>query len=286
MSGGPGAGAAAAGPAGALRVVGYGSLMSRRGLGPLLPGVRAARPVQLGATRWFAKPARAGAVLAMDIRPSHGATLRARRLAAPPDGPPAPLAGGAAVAPGAPTAPALAPALARGPWCEALLLELDVAAAPDLAMREGLPPDGWVRLARAAGGPVAPWLLALARAAGDDVLAYRRALRAAAGPLDRDGTVHYLPHPVALEDDPGAGPALVFVAPDPGETGGPEGSSKAPFPALRPCRLDRLFGHGPAALGPRFDPAGQRDYVDKCLAGRDDFGLDLGDLAGDRLEAE
>ncbi len=234
-----------------LWVLGYGSLMSAHGLGPQAPLVRDAWPARVGGRRAFAKPTSRGTV-AMDLVELPRATVGATRAGGDPD---------------------------RGDRFGGLLLLVDAAASHALARREAYPEAAWRRLLEAAGARgLAALLLDLARGTGDDVLAYRRALREVAGPCDLEA-YHYLPHPVVTD----AEPAVVFVSPACGETGDPACDSvKASTPALRPCRLDRLYADGARGLAGRFDAAAQASYVDKCLRAVA-HGLDVSDLMGDGL---
>lgn len=239
-----------------LWVLAYGSLMSAHGLGAEAALVRDAWPARAAGRRAFAKPALGRGLLAMDLVAPARATLEATRGDAP-------------------------AAEGEGEGFDAMLLRLDAAASPALARREGYPAACWARLLAAAGARGLPALLLdLARGTGDDVLAYRRALRAVAGPGDLDA-YHYVPHPVVTRGEP----AVVFVAPAPGETGDPaRDSAKAACPGLRPALLDRLFEEGARALGARFDASAQGAYVERCLRAAA-HGLDLGDLAGEGAAA-
>lgn len=231
----------------ALWVLGYGSLMSVHGLGPHAPLARDVWPARVAARRAFAKPTSRGTV-AMDLVEVQTAAITASR-----DGSSAGFGG--------------------------VLLLVDATESAALAKREAYPLPCWRRLLEAAGARgLAALLLDLARGTGGDVVAYRRALREVAGPCDLEA-YHYVPHPVVTD----AEPALVFVSPACGETGDAACDSvKALTPALRPCRLDRLYADGARGLAERFDRAAQEAYVDKCLRATA-HGLDLSDLLGEGL---
>jgi hypothetical protein len=222
--------------------VGYGSLTSARGLGRHGRGIQDGWLVRLhGVRRRFAKPSQRSACLAMDLEPGHGAILDAERVHA--HDPPG-----------------------RGQAFEGLLLVYAAAETPDVARREGYAPALWERLRERAGpAGLAAFLLDLAQQAGDDVVAYRRALRDAAGPNPLQA-YHYLPHPVRTPE----GPAVIFVAPEPGQTGDPErDSAKAALRAYRPGRLDRVYQGARAAFAERAHEAdaAQTRYVELCLLG-------------------
>lgn len=234
----------------AFWVLGYGSLMSARGIGPQADAVLDLWPARAAGRRWFAKPTTRTGAICMDVE-AERATLEARLVAT-------------------------GDALPEGPSFGAMLLRVDARETLPLARREGYPEPAWRRLLDAAGARGLPALLLdLARGTGDDVLAYRRALREVAGPSDLD-RYHYLPHPVATNGEP----ALAFVAPACGETGDPAcESAKDAAPALRPTLLDRLY-RAPAFAG--FAPAAQEGYVEKCLLAQA-HGIDTSDLLGDGL---
>jgi hypothetical protein len=228
-----------------LWVLGYGSLMSAKGLAPQAAAVRDAWPARLAARRRFGKPTTRTGVVALDLDCPR-ATLDARRGH-------------------------------DGDGIGAALLLLDPAQSQPLAKREGYPEPAWRRLLDAAGVRGLPALLLdLARGTGDDPLAYRRALREVAGPSDLDA-YHYLPHPVATDGEP----ALAFVAPDVGCTGDARcDSAKVVAPRLVPALLDRL--HAAREQWPGFDPLAQALYVEKCLLATA-HGIDVSDLLGDGL---
>ncbi len=228
-----------------IPIVGYGSLMSARGLGAQLAAVRDLSPFHLATRRVFAKPSQRGGCLAMDVVVT-SATLQGRTARAE-DSP-------------------------QGDGFEGILLTVDVEASPALARREGYPPDCWRRLLAVAGARGLPaLLLELARDADDDVVAYRRALHALAGPFTLSA-VHYLPHPVETD----AGPAIVFVAPVVGTTGCELSSAKAAVPGLAPRGLHDLFTLDDTSY-PGFDPALQARYVELCLLAAC-HGIYVGDL--------
>jgi len=234
--------------------VGYGSLLSARGLGPQLPGIADARLLWLDAPRRFGKPPQKGGRLAMEVVGERAAYTGA--VIDPAEGP-----------------------RPRGAGCGAILLEVRHEGVDGLARREGFDPACWARLRQRAGArDPAEFLLELAGETGDDPLAYRARLWELVWPTSWSAA-HYLPHPVALEDGRAA---LVFVAPEVDETGHPElPSCKAAFPELAPALLDRLYevGH----RGVRDWSADKQDhYVELCLLGLA-HGIPLADLAGEAL---
>ncbi|MGE0712640.1 MAG: hypothetical protein AB7N76_03420 [Planctomycetota bacterium] len=234
--------------------VGYGSLLSARGLGPQLGGVRDAWRVWLAAPRRFGKPPQAGGRLAMEVVSARA--LYTGHVLAGDAGQPA------------------------GAGCGALLLEVAAAGIADLVRREGYDPRCWAALAAASPEGVAERLCRLAAEAGDDARAYRAALWAISGPT-RWSAAHYLPHPVRLACGRAA---CVFVAPDPGETGDPAlPSCKEAHPGLVPAGLDRVYEVGPGGI-PDWCPRKQDHYVELCLLGLA-HGVALADLLGAGLAA-
>ncbi len=233
-----------------IRFVGYGSLMSARGLGTQLDGLVALSLFHVDSVRRFAKPSQRGGCLAMDVA-TPTATLQGHALT-----------------------PGEAPS---HQGFEGVLMEVEPGPSPGLARREGFPADCWQRLLDAAGaaGPGA-FLCDLAREADSDVLAYRRALHAVTDPFSLS-TVHYLPHPVETLD----GPAVIFVSPEVGATGCPTESAKARRPARDPLDLRRLFEQDEASY-PGFDPALQARYVELCLLAAV-HGVYVGDLVPEGL---
>lgn len=225
--------------------LGYGSLLSARGLGPQLEGTLDAELAWIDAPRRFGKPPQKGGRLAMEVvAPAALLTGRAGR-------PPAPREGG----------------------CGALLLHVAPAGEGKLVRREGYPPKCWAALrAKAGRHPPAEFLAQLAESSGD-TLAFRARLWELTGP-PKSGIVHYLPHPVRLDD---GRVALVFVAPEPGETGSPElPSCKEAHPGLRGVGLSEVFEHGRQVISDWSD-ALQTDYVELCLLGLA-HGIYLADL--------
>jgi hypothetical protein len=166
-----------------VTVIGYGSLMSGRGLSPSGPlRVRRASIVALaGCRRGFAKLSRYGDRFAMDLE-----LVRS------------PLRGDL-----------VAPATAPNGEVEALALTLPLDDACRLARREGYDPAAMqqlARMARARGGTLAGFLWELYAEAGYEVVRYRRQLFAFTGFT----SAHYIPHPVRLGDGEDA---LIFLAP-------------------------------------------------------------------------
>jgi hypothetical protein len=230
--------------------VGYGSLLSARGLGPSLAGVRDARLLHLRCVRRFGKPPQKGGRLAMEVV-SQRATFAARLFD-----------------PAAPTPP-------EPGCCGALLLDMAPEAEARLVRREGFDPSCWARLCEQAPEGPAEFLAKIAQEAGDDPLSYRRALWERAGATTWSA-VHYLPHPVRLDDGRAA---LVFVAPEPRETGHPElPSCKEAHPGLEPAKLDRLYQVGPGGISD-WTASKQDHYVELCLLSIA-HGVFLGDLPG------
>ena len=230
-----------------LRFVGYGSLMSAEGLGKQLDAVWSASIVAIDAPRRLAKPSQRGGCLAMDVV-CEGAILSGR---------------------------ALSPADSPAP-CEGLLLGVRPSGVHGLVRREGYSPECWDRLDAAAGRQgAAAFLLRLAEEAEDDVLAYREALHAVTG-RGSFAASHYLPHPFRT----GEGPAIVFVAPDSGQTGIPGvDSAKAAYPALTPRTAADVFDLDEATY-PGFDSARQTWYFELCLRAAA-HGVYVGDLIPD-----
>ncbi|MBL4845420.1 MAG: hypothetical protein JKY65_07840 [Planctomycetes bacterium] len=235
--------------------VGYGSLLSARGLGPQLEQIRDAELTWLRAPRQFGKPPQKGGRLAMEVV-AERALLGARAGRAPDR-----TEGG----------------------CGALLLHVEREGEAKLVGREGYSPRCWAALRGAAGSQeIGEYLIELAEGAGDDPLAFRAELWKRTGP-PKSGVVHYLPHPVRLDDGRAA---LVFVAPDPGQTGDPElPSCKEAHPELRGVALDELYEVGPGSI-PDWSSEKQTHYVELCLLGLA-HGVYLGDLfAGLGLNAD
>lgn len=234
--------------------LGYGSLLSARGLGPQLGGIRDAELAWIDSPRRFGKPPQKGGRLAMEVV-AEGALLRGQAGAPPELG---------------------------EVGCGALLLHVEAEGVATLVRREGYPPRCWAALCQAAGEqPIADYVAELALAAGD-ALAFRAALWVITGP-PKSGIVHYLPHPVRLAD---GRTALVFVAPDPGQTGDPTlPSCKEAHPGIRGVGLGELYEHGPEVI-PDWCPEKQTGYVELCLLGLA-HGVALGDLfAGEELTPE
>lgn len=217
-------------------VVGYGSLASARGLGRHARGVQDGWLVAVEGARRFAKPAQRRTCLAMDLEPGHAAALEGRRVAA---ADPPPAAG-----------------------FEGLLLVYEAGETHDVARREGYPPRLWERLLERAGPRgLAAFLLELAEEAGGEPVAYRAALREASGPYELP-VYHYVPHPVRTPE----GPAVIFVAPEPGQTGDPAREScKASLPDYRPGLLDCVYQGARAAYALEEDDGVQAGYVEVCL---------------------
>lgn len=240
-------------PSAVLRFVGYGSLMSAEGLGPQLDAVFEASIVRIDAPRRLGKPSQRGGCLAMDLSIER-ATVSGR--VASPDEPPGP--------------------------CEGLLIGVRPSGVHGLVRREGYGPGCWDRLAAAAATSrvgVAAFLARLAEEAGDDVLAYREALHGVAGESSFSAS-HYLPHPFLVGEGPGEGPAIVFVAPNPGETGIPGvDSAKAAYPKLTPRTAADVFELDDATY-PGFDPVRQTWYLELCLRAAA-HGVFVGDLVPD-----
>lgn len=233
--------------------LGYGSLLSARGLGPQLEGLEDASLAWLRTRRRFGKPPQKGGRLAMEV-----------------DAPRALLGG--RVYRGGPPEP--------GPGCGALLLEVAPGAEGALVRREGYPPRCYEALRRSAGSRgVAEYLARLAEEVADEPIAYRAALWALSGP-PASGLTHYLPHPVRLDD---GRCALVFVAPDAGQTGGPP-SCKEAHPGLRSVGLGELYAHGREVI-PDWQDALQDDYLELCLLGLA-HGVPLADLFAEALPLE
>lgn len=186
-----------------VTVIGYGSLMSGRGLaasGPLR--VRQAAIVALtGCRRGFAKLSRYGDRFAMD--------LELERL---------PLRGYRMV-----------PTMAPSGEVEALALTVPLADACRLAHREGYDPAVLQQLAtraEAQGLTLAGFLWQLYGEAEYDVVGYRRQLFA----MTAFTSAHYIPHPVRLGDTE---EALVFLAPGFEGTGADEVISVRQYTGIR-----------------------------------------------------
>lgn len=175
-----------------VTVIGYGSLMSGRGLamsGALQ--VRQARVVALsGCRRGYAKLSRYGDRLAMALEvtqpPLEGYVIES---ASPPNG-----------------------------AVETLALTIPGEDCCRLAQREGYSPDALrqlLALADAHALGLAEWLWTLHAEAGHDLVQYRRRLFALTGYT----SAHYIPHPVRVRD---AGYAVIFLAPGCEGTGADE----------------------------------------------------------------
>ena len=137
-----------------ILVLGYGSLMSAKGLGPQAPAVLDMWPARLAAWRTFDKPAETG-FIAMDLVPPRRATLQARRATSADtrevDHELETAAGTTAIG--------------------AALVLFDAAGTTALAKREGYCTGSWDRLVAAAGPRgLGALLLDLARGNADDPL--------------------------------------------------------------------------------------------------------------------
>jgi hypothetical protein len=232
--------------------LGYGSLLSARGLGPQLESTHDAELAWIDAPRRFGKPPQKGGRLAMEVV-ARSALLTGRSGRAP----------------------------ERERGCGALLLHVGPEGEGRLVRREGYPPKCWAALrAKAGRQPPAEFLADLAESS-EDVLAFRARLWALTGP-PKSGIVHYLPHPVRLDD---GRVALVFVAPDPGQTGSSElPSCKEAHPGLRGVGLSEVYEHGREVISDWSD-ALQTDYVELCLLGLA-HGIYLADLFAEDLAPE
>jgi len=251
-----------------ILVLGYGSLMSAKGLGPQAPAVLDMWPARLAAWRTFDKPADTG-FIAMDLVAPRRATLHARRATSADT---REVDQTLEVAAGTTTTPALRPDSGRA--IGAALVLFDAAGTTALAKREGYCTGNWDRLVAAAGERgLGAFLLDLARTNADDPLGYRRALAEVAGPAELD-CFHYLPHPVETDGDP----AVAFIAPEPGRTGDPRVDSvKLRWPSSYPVRLHELHRAGTRILEGGYDAERQHGYVEKCCLAMA-HGIDVSDL--------
>lgn len=233
--------------------LGYGSLLSARGLGPQLEETHDAELAWIDAQRRFGKPPQKGGRLAMEVVAPRA--LLTGRAGHPPE--------------------------VQGSGCGALLLHVAPEGEARLVRREGYPPKCWAALRAQAGAqPPAEFLADLAESSGD-VLSFRAKLWELSGP-PKSGIVHYLPHPVRLDD---GRVALVFVAPDPGQTGSDElPSCKEAHPGLRGVGLAEVYEHGQQVI-PDWSDAKQDDYVELCLLGLA-HGIHLADLFEEDLAPE
>ena len=233
--------------------LGYGSLLSARGLGPQLKGTVDAELAWIDAPRRFGKPPQKGGRLAMEVV-APGPLLRGR-TGHPPE--------------------------VRDAGCGALLLHVAPEGEARLVRREGYPPQCWAALRAQAGAqPPAEFLADLAESS-EDTLAFRARLWELTGP-PKSGIVHYLPHPVRLDE---GRVALVFVAPDPGQTGSASlPSCKEAHPRLRGVGLGEVYEHGREVI-PDWSDAKQTDYVELCLLGLA-HGIYLADLFDQDLAPE
>lgn len=216
-------------------------------------GTRDAELAWIDAPRRFGKPPQKGGRLAMEVvAPS---ALLSGRVGRPPE----PRAGG----------------------CGALLLHVAPEGEARLVRREGYPPACWSALrARAGAEDPGEFLARLAESSGD-TLEFRARLWELTGP-PKSGIVHYLPHPVRLDD---GRVALVFVAPDAGQTGSSAlPSCKEAHPGLRGVGLAEVYTHGREVISDWRD-ALQTDYVELCVLGLA-HGIYLGDLFREGLSED
>jgi hypothetical protein len=222
-------------------VIGYGSLMSARGIcrdDPLR--LAGARRVQLSnARRGFGKASIHADRYAMVVEATDPSQpIRARELAAH----------------------------ERGALPQALALDVLTDDLPVLAAREGYSQRAIAALYElSAGSDLAVYLAGLLWECGGDVVRYRARL------CDRLGytSPHYIPHPIAI----GARAAVIFLAP------GPEGSGSPDVVPVRVATgVTELMDV--AAVWKRRPNAAQRDYIATCLLGRA-HGIRMDDLTTD-----
>ncbi len=232
-------------------VIGYGSLMSGRGLAGLgRTRVRGAWRVAIdNARRGFGKYAQRGDHYAMVLEPiDPRQMLRVRRLA---------------------------PEATAASGIEALALAVPPQALERLCDREGYPTAAMHQLRIAATrqghGDVARCLGELLASADGDIAGYRRRLRDLTG----ETSPHYIPHPVQTDVD---GWALTFLAP------GVEGTGDAGVVAVRV----RTRMHDLLALEQAWCRKGnptQASYFASCLLGGI-HGIAQHDLVGELVDGE
>jgi hypothetical protein len=225
-----------------ILVVGYGSLLSGRGLNRSPLVARDVHPVSIhNARRGLAKWSSHGRYLAMDIEPVDRAT------------------------------PISASIGLDGPGIGGLLLSFDRTDARKIAQREDYKSEVFERLiglADRAGQPLGEFLMAITRETNFDLLAYRIRLREM---LDYTSP-GYIFHPVPLDDGRFA---IIAIG------SGFEGSGDPKVVSRRKeFGMDRLLtlDESMRVEISGFDRAGQIGYYAECLLGGL-HGVDVGDLA-------
>jgi hypothetical protein len=225
-----------------ILVVGYGSLLSGRGLNRTPLVARDVHPVSIqNARRGLAKWSSHGRYLAMDIEPVDRAT------------------------------PISASIGLDGAGIGGLLLSFDRTNARKIAQREDYKADSFERLiglADRAGQQLGEFLMAIAIETNFDLLAYRIALREM---LDYTSP-GYIFHPVPLDDGRFA---IIAIG------SGFEGSGDLRIVSRRKeFGMDRLLSLEEAMRTeiPGLDRAGQSGYYAECVLGGL-HGLNVGDLA-------
>ena len=225
-----------------ILVVGYGSLLSGRGLNRTPLVARDAHPVSIhNARRGLAKWSSHGSYLAMDVEPVDRAK------------------------------PISASIGLDGAGIGGLLLAFDRADARKIARREDYKPDAFgrlIELAERAGMPLGEYLMEIASDTNFDLLAYRGALRTM---LDYTSP-GYIFHPIEIDD---GRIAIIAIGSGFDGSGDPEVVSRR-----REFGMDRLLSleESIRAEIPGFDRAGQIGYYAECILGGL-HGLDIGDLA-------
>ena len=225
-----------------ILVVGYGSLLSGRGLNRTPLVARDAHPASIhNARRGLAKWSSHGSYLAMDVEPVDRAK------------------------------PISASIGLDGAGIGGLLLAFDRADARKIARREDYKPDAFgrlIELAERAGMPLGEYLMEIASDTNFDLLAYRGALRTM---LDYTSP-GYIFHPIEIDD---GRIAIIAIGSGFDGSGDPEVVSRR-----REFGMDRLLSleESIRAEIPGFDRAGQIGYYAECILGGL-HGLDIGDLA-------